>query len=102
MTTEPQPTLSSPLTRLWRHLTKRRQRQLGLLLILMLASAVSEVISLGAVLPFIGILTAPDRLLNQKLVNGISEASVHLDCGAPYNPPKNNMAYFELVVQIIV
>ena len=52
------------LLRLWRHLSRRRQRQLGLLLILMLVSAFAEVVSLGAVLPFIGILTAPDVVFN--------------------------------------
>lgn len=56
------------LTQLWHHLSRRRQRQFGLLLGLMLVSAFAEVVSLGAVLPFLGILTAPDRLFNQPLV----------------------------------
>ncbi|MFH0959998.1 MAG: ABC transporter ATP-binding protein [Pseudomonadota bacterium] len=57
--------LSRLLVDLWRHITKRRKWQLLLLLILMLVSAFSEVISLGAILPFIGVLTAPDRVFNQ-------------------------------------
>jgi len=73
-TTEPQPSLPSLLIRLWRHLSQRRQRQLGLLLVLMLASAFSEVISLGAVLPFIGILTAPEKVFNNAMVKGICES----------------------------
>ncbi len=73
-TTTPQPTLRSLLIRLWRHLTKRRQRQLGLLLVLMVASALSEVISLGAVLPFIGILTAPEKVFNNAFVKSICES----------------------------
>lgn len=72
-TVKPQPSLSSLLIRLWAHLTKRRQRQLGLLLILMLASAFSEMISLGAVLPFIGVLTAPDKVFDYPMVRSLAD-----------------------------
>jgi ABC-type multidrug transport system fused ATPase/permease subunit len=58
------------LIRLWRHLNKPRQSQFILLIFLMFLSAFAEVISLGAVLPFIGALIAPDTLLNYPL--GIS------------------------------
>ena len=40
----------------------------------MLLSALSEVISLGAVLPFIGILTAPDKVLSHPFFGKIIEA----------------------------
>lgn len=56
--------LSDLLRRLWNHLSLRRQRQFGSLLILMLVSGVFETISLGMVLPFIGVLAAPDRILH--------------------------------------
>jgi len=72
-TVETQPALSSLLIRLWAHLTKRRRRQLGLILILMLASAFSEMISLGAVLPFIGVLTAPDKVFSYPIVKSIAD-----------------------------
>jgi ABC-type multidrug transport system fused ATPase/permease subunit len=61
-------TLPNLLTRLWRHLTPRRQLQFGLLMGLMLISAFAEVVSLGAVLPFLGILVAPDRVLSHPIV----------------------------------
>jgi len=61
------------LLRLWRHLTPRRRRQFALLMGLMLVSAFSEVISLGAVLPFIGILTAPDRVLSYPIVAHVAQ-----------------------------
>ncbi|AVT78133.1 phospholipid-lipopolysaccharide ABC transporter [Rhodopseudomonas palustris] len=48
------------LLRLWGHLTPRRRWQFGLLLVFMLVGAVMEVISLGAVLPFLGALADPD------------------------------------------
>lgn len=60
--------LISSLTRLWHHLTQRRRQQFLLLLGLMLLSAFAEVISLGAVLPFLGILTAPDRVFSYPAV----------------------------------
>ena len=60
--------LQNLLGRLWQHLSRRRQHQFGLLMGLMLVSAFAEVVSLGAVLPFLGILTAPDRLFSQPLI----------------------------------
>ena len=60
------------LHRLWHHLSRRRQRQFVLLLALMLVSACAEVVTLGAVLPFIGILTAPDMVLNHPIVTDVA------------------------------
>lgn len=54
--------LSRNLSRLWRHISARRRRQLGWLLILTVLSAFAEVLSIGAVLPFLGALTAPERV----------------------------------------
>ena len=54
------------LIRLWYHLTRRRRRQFGLLMVLMLVSAFAEVVSLGAVLPFLGILVAPEQVFNER------------------------------------
>ena len=47
---------------------RRRRRQFALLLGLMALSALAEVVSLGAVLPFLGILTSPDRALRNPAV----------------------------------
>jgi ABC-type multidrug transport system fused ATPase/permease subunit len=59
--------LSNLLACLWHNLTRRRQRQFVLLTGLMLVSSFVEVVSLGAVLPFIGILVAPDRTSNHPV-----------------------------------
>lgn len=67
------PKVTTLLMSLWGHLTKIRQRQMLLLLALMLASAFSEVISLGAVLPFIGVLTAPDKVFNHTVLRRLVE-----------------------------
>jgi ATP-binding cassette, subfamily B, bacterial PglK len=48
--------------RLWHHLSKRRKKQLTLLLFLMIIASILEVVSLGAVLPFLGVLTAPEQI----------------------------------------
>lgn len=59
--------LPNLLVRLWRHLSRSRQRQFGLLMGLMLMSALAEVVSLGAVLPFLGVLIAPDTVLSHPI-----------------------------------
>ena len=56
------------LLRLWGHLSHRRRRQFALVCAFSLVSALAEVVSLGAVLPFLGVLTAPDRVLSYPLV----------------------------------
>ena len=43
---------------IWGHLSRRRRIQLGLLLVVMLASGGAELVSLGAVLPFLAVLSA--------------------------------------------
>jgi ABC-type bacteriocin/lantibiotic exporter with double-glycine peptidase domain len=48
--------------RLWQHIGLRRRQQFGLLLLLMLFASFAEVLSIGAVLPFLSVLTAPDRI----------------------------------------
>lgn len=62
------------LVRLWHHLSRRRRRQYGLLMSLVLVSAFAEVVSLGAVLPFIGILVAPDRVFNHPIAVDVAQA----------------------------
>ena len=63
------------MRRLWHHLSRRRQRQFVLLLGLMLISAVADVVSLGAVVPFLVILTTPDRIFNLAIVGDLARAA---------------------------
>lgn len=56
------------IMRLWNHLSRRRQRQFVQITGLMLASAFFEVVSLGAVLPFLSVLIAPERVFNYQVV----------------------------------
>jgi len=48
---------------LFTYVDGRLRRQLALLLVLMLLSSFSEMISLGAIVPFLGALSEPDKLL---------------------------------------
>ena len=54
--------------------SQRRRRQFPLLLCLMIISAFAEVVSLGAVLPFIGMLVAPQQIFNYPIVANIAQA----------------------------
>ena len=56
---------------LWRHLTKRRQKQFLLLLFLMFAASLAEIVSIGSVLPFLGILTAPEQVYQHSLMQPV-------------------------------
>jgi len=67
-------TLPNLLVRLWHHLSRRRRRQFGMLMGLMLVSAFVEVVSLGAVLPFLGILVAPEHVFNHPTVADMAQA----------------------------
>lgn len=66
--------LSDLLVSLWHHLSRRRKLQFLLLLCLMLVSALAEVVSLGAVLPFLGILTAPGLVFKHSVVADVAKA----------------------------
>ena len=59
------------LTRLWQHISPRRRRQFGLLLILMVLTSFAEILSIGAVLPFLAVLTAPTRVFEHAAAQPI-------------------------------
>jgi len=50
------------LVRLWFHISPRRRFQEGILLFLMILASFAEIVSIGAVLPFLGVLTAPNSV----------------------------------------
>lgn len=68
------PTLPQLLRRLWQHINPRRRVQFGLLFVVMIMASLAEVISIGAVLPFLGALTAPDRVFLHPLAQPLIEA----------------------------
>jgi len=68
------------LRHLWSHINLRRRRQFMLMLFLIVLASFAEIVSIGAVIPFLGILTAPDMVFAhtaaQPIINmlGLTEA----------------------------
>lgn len=67
------------LPRLWCHISRRRRKQFGLLTLLVLLASFAEIISIGAILPFLGVLTVPERVFQhpiaQPLIQSLGLAS---------------------------
>lgn len=59
---QPTQPITQLLSRLWLHISPRRRGQFGLLLVLMIIASFAEILSIGAVLPFLAVLTAPGRV----------------------------------------
>jgi len=59
---------------LWHHLSKRRRKQSALLLLLMVIASILEVVSLGAVLPFLAVLTAPEQIFQHEYAQPLISA----------------------------
>ena len=66
------PSLKQSIDRLWQKLSKRRRRQLLLVALVMLVGAFVDVFSLGAVFPFISILTAPETVFSMPMVRNVA------------------------------
>lgn len=62
------------LAQLWHHLSRRRRRQFVLLAGLMVISAFAELISLSALIPFLGILTVPERVLARPAMASLASS----------------------------
>lgn len=75
------PRFGESLSRLWSYISPRRRRQLVLLFVLMVLASIAEVVSIGAVLPFLGVLTTPDKVfaypMVQKLMQSLELVSAH-------------------------
>ena len=69
---EQPPATLSLLRRIWGHLSPRRRLQLAVLLLVMLASGLAELVSLGAVLPFLAVLSNPQQLWQQPLIQALA------------------------------
>jgi len=57
---------------LWGHIEKKRKRQLLYLSILMIVASLSEMASIGAVLPFLAALASPDIIYNHSSVQRVA------------------------------
>jgi ATP-binding cassette subfamily B protein len=81
------------LKRLWSKLSARRRKQFALLSLLMLAGGMAEVVSLGAVIPFLAALAAPEKVLANPAVGSLLSAFCHLSSafGSQSPPITNNL-----------
>ena len=61
-----------PILGIWRHISRRRKWQALVSVVLTLAGGVAEIISLGAVVPFIAVLTAPEQALQNQIASRIA------------------------------
>lgn len=61
------------LFELWGSLSIARQRQLVLLLFLMVLASIAEMLSIGAVLPFLGVITAPEKVFQHPSAQPLIE-----------------------------
>ena len=66
------PSTRTLLQGIWCHLSRRRRIQLGCLLLVMLASGGAELVSLGAVLPFLAVLSDPELLWQQPFIQALA------------------------------
>jgi ABC-type multidrug transport system fused ATPase/permease subunit len=66
------PSTITLLLGIWSHLGRRRRIQLGVLFVVMMVSGGAELVSLGTVLPFLAVLSDPDQLWQQPLVQAIA------------------------------
>ena len=57
--------------RLWLQISKKIKIQLIFLIILMIFVSFAEVLSIGAVLPFLGVLTSPEKVYNLEIIKPI-------------------------------
>ncbi len=62
------------LKRLWHHVSSRRRGQFGFLLVLMLLASFAEIVSIGAVLPFLGVLTSPEHIFELPITKTFIQA----------------------------
>jgi hypothetical protein len=65
--------LFSQLKRIWLHISALRRFQFILLLGLTLLCSIAEIISLGAVLPFIGIITQPEMIFASPWMTSVAK-----------------------------
>jgi ATP-binding cassette, subfamily B, bacterial PglK len=62
------PSLHSLLNRLWRHISSIRRRQFALVFALTILCSFAEIVSLGAVVPFIGVITQPEIIFDYPFI----------------------------------
>ena len=60
--------IKKQLVNLWNNISLKRKKELALLIVTIFISSLAEVIGLGAVIPFLGVLTNPEKLYNLDIL----------------------------------
>ena len=58
-------------TRFWPHLNKHHQKMFVLLIFLMVIVALAEMFSIASVIPFLGVIAAPEKIFNLEIFQGL-------------------------------
>ena len=83
---------------IWRHVGESRRRQLALLLLLMVVVAGFEILTIGAILPFLGILVSPEKVFAYPIFEPVKAL---LNIGSPQELVRPLMLGFALVVIMV-
>lgn len=67
MNSGPDQSISQLIRRLWHHISPRRRTQFSILFLLMIFASFAEFVSIGALLPFLSMLTAPETVFGHPL-----------------------------------
>jgi ATP-binding cassette subfamily B protein len=59
------------LREMWRQIDLRRRKQLMVLMFIMIVCSLAEIMSIGAVIPFLGAITSPEKVLNYTSFSAI-------------------------------
>lgn len=71
--------VTSMILELWRRLSRKRQKQFMLLVVLMVGASFAEIFSLSMIFPFLGVLTSPETVLQNPAVGALAGAFGLLD-----------------------
>ena len=59
------------IIRLWKHVLPRKRKNALFLIFLMLLTSFTEIVSIGAVIPFLGVLASPETIFNEPSISSL-------------------------------
>jgi ATP-binding cassette subfamily B protein len=89
------------IVKLWSNLTKRRRRSFFLLAIFTFIASITEVVSIGAMLPFLGVLTDPEYFYTHALVQPVVQL-FHLTDPSQLLLPATAIFIFTILLAAII
>ena len=63
--------MNTHIMALWGYLSRQHKKQFLLIFVLMIISSLAEIISVGAIFPFLGVLTAPEHIYSHSLMQPV-------------------------------